>query len=459
MIGIKKFFLLLSMLFSVTALSGCDTKSYPADSLKESLSEICRTEYGIDNIQIKINGDTIGIYLPLEKLFAADFKGSVVSGKVRNLENLFEPSKEALEKIEDVLFSVSRVLLSTDKDFKFYVLQATDTENTGLQLILKGYVQDVKRVRVWDISRDEYGKRVIHEMKQNRAVLWHKHVRDLFKDLQVKTIQQIKDQYFGPTVTDSALEEVFFEKLVAIGKENGKSLDWSIEEMRSARVQRGEVLVYVKAKPLTNKQAFLPNDSFAEYLFLITYKGQQPQILRVIPFQYLDAHNELKKIPFPQDIQIEQSLENWEEEFSVEDIQVGDFLADQLTRRIMRIISEDERIRNTFSSIKIAVQFVDESEKAHFVFNFEQLILKGTGESIQDEIPLHEDVIYLLNLISRDFVNVLQSYQFIEYDYLALNFEGLADTAPAVIKKDDLELFRKKKLDFRGILSAPMPLS
>jgi hypothetical protein len=456
MIGIKRSLLVLSCFLSVTALLGCDAKSYPVVSLKESLAEICRTEYGIENIQVKINGDTIGIYLPLEKLFAADFKGSVVSGKVRNLENLFEPSKEALDKIEDVLFSIARVLLSTDKDFKFYVLQATDTENTGLQLILKGYVDDVKRVRIWDISRDEYGKRVIHEMKQNRAVLWHKHVRDYFKDLQIKSIQQVKDQYFGPTVTDSALEEVFFQKLAMIAKEKGGSLSWSIEEMRSAKVQRGEVLVYVKAKPLTDDRALLPNEGVAEYLFLITYKGQQPQILRVIPFQYLDANNELKKIPFPKDIQIEQSLENWEEEFSVEDIKVGDFLADQLTRRIMRLISEDERIRNTFSSIKTTVQFVQEAESSHFVFNFEQLVLKATGESIQDEMPLHEDVIYLLNLISRDFVNVLQSYHFSDYHFLALNFDGIMDSR--MVKKDDLELFRKKKLDFRGILSSPMPL-
>ena len=102
------------------AISGC-SQTYPADRVKESIQEICRKEYGIDNIQVKIQGGTIGVYLPIKKLFAADFKEilSKKKGKVADMENFFQPAPEALDQVEDVLFSISRVLLSTDLKLQF----------------------------------------------------------------------------------------------------------------------------------------------------------------------------------------------------------------------------------------------------------------------------------------------------------------------------------------------------
>jgi hypothetical protein len=431
------------------AAAGCESRSYPSDRLKESLSEICRTEYGIDHIEVKIAGDTIGVYLPLDKLFATDFKGSVIAGKVRNLETLFEPSPEAMDKVEDVLFSISRVLLSTDKNFKFYVLQATDVENTGLQLVLKGYVDDVKRVRVWDISREEYRKRVIHEMKQNRAVLWHRPVRQFFDKLQKQDMASLAQEYFGTTMTPETLESLFFKKLA-----QGGVAQWDITDMRSARVQRGEVLVYVKAMPKKAGVPLLKED--AQYLFLVSYKAAEPQILRIIPFQYLDEGGNLQKIPFPEDIKMEQSLETWEQEFPLEEINLGDFLAESATRRSQMLIATDERIQNTFQEVKASIKYEKDLPSPHFSYVFDSVVLRDPAASPVNSIVYNEDMVYLLDVISRDFVDLLRSYQFGDYEYLSLHIPQ--EQGEHIIARDALELFRKKKVDFQGLLNpSPSP--
>lgn len=448
----KKNALLPTILLCLTiAGSGCSAKSYPSDSLKESLAKICREEYGISSIDVKIAGDTLGVYLPLDKLFATDFKSSVIAGKVRNLETLFEPSPEALEKVEDVLFSISRVLLSTDRDFKFYYVQATDVENTGLQLILKGYVNDVRRVRIWDISREEYRKRVIHEMKQNRAVLWHRPVRKFFQDLEKKGIEEIIEAYFDPSMKPEAVQNLFFGALRPVGSMD-PSTHWDIKDIRSARVQRGEVLVYTNVHPVRDGKPVIPESVDAQYLFLVSYRDNDPKILRVIPFQYLNEAGVMQKIPFPQDIQIEDSLENWEQEFPVEDIHLGDFLAEQLTRRIQMIVGMDERIANTFRDVKIRVVYEKEGEKPHFSFVFDSVSLKDFNNYGRESLVSHEDMIYLLSAISREFVDVLRSYQFGEYDYVTVSIAQ--ESYEHVISRDALELFRKKKIDFQGVLAA-----
>ena len=53
----------------------------------------------------------------------------------------------------------------------------------------------------------------------------------------------------------------------------------------------------------------------------------------------------------------------------------------------------------------------------------------------------------------REFVNVLKSYQFGDYDYLSLK---IAQESNAwVIGRNDLESFRKNKINLQSLLSLP----
>jgi len=438
---------------SVLAASGCKSQSYPADKIKESLLEICRQEYGIEDLDVKIAGNTIGVFLPLKKLFAADFKEAAVTGKVRNLETLFEPSPEAMEKVEDVLFSVSRVLLSTDRQFDFYVLEATDVEKTGMQLVLVGFVNDIKRVRVWDISRNEYRKRVIHELKLNRAVVWHKPVRDFFSDLEKLPLAEIEQKYFAGLLPPETIQRLFFDTVLT-GAAGEKSVRWEIQDLRSAPVQRSEVLVYAKVRPQRDGQPILPNgQDDLQYLFMLSQDVEdEMRIVRIIPFQFQDETGKAQTISFPKELQIEQNLDKWETEFPLEEYKLGPFLAQQLTRRVQAIAATDERIHNTFHEIKLNFEYSEDPNPPHFNLNLEAA-LKELNHYNRNSLVFHEDMLYLLNIASREFVDVLRSYQFGDYNYLSLNVAQ--ENAPWLIGRDDLELFRRRKVDLQGLLTLP----
>ncbi len=431
-------------------VTGC-SKSYPAENLKDALLHIAKTEYGIEDIDVKIVGKTIGVYLPLKKLFAADFKETLVSGKVRNLETLFEPSPEALDKVEDVLFSISRVILSTDRPLEFYVLQATDVEKTGLQLVLTGYVDDIKRVRVWDISRNEYRKRVIHELRPSPAVLWHGPVRLFFKDLESLPGAVIREKYFGDKFSETALQRFFFETLLT-GKPNEPKTQWQILDMRSTGLDRSGAVVYAKVKPeQPGSESKIPKGIELEYLFLISLQEETAKITRIIPFQYQDEYGKWNKVSFPKELQIEANLANWKEEFTVEDIHLGGFLADQLTRRVDALVAADERIRNTFQGVKLSFKYHEEAEVPYFSLDLDEALLRDFNHYRRGSVMLHEDMLYLLSLASREFVDVLRAYRFGNFNHLMLNIAQEPNSW--TLGREELELFRRKKIDLQGLLS------
>jgi hypothetical protein len=203
--------------------AGCQKASYPEDKLASAIQEICHKEYKIENIEVKFNGRTIGVFLPLKKLFASDIKQGILSGQMDNLDSLFEPSPEAMDQLEDVLFTISRVLLSTDKKIDFYVLDASDTESTGLQLSLTGYVDDIRRVRLWDIPRSEYRKRIFHELKLNRAVLWEQPVRELLAQTTKLNHEELGKRFFAAAPTPEIASTLFYGFLTTLDqKQNVK---------------------------------------------------------------------------------------------------------------------------------------------------------------------------------------------------------------------------------------------
>lgn len=447
-----KIFLICLTASGALLQAGCNQQSYPADKLKESLTEICRTEYGIEDLDVKVVGKTIGVYLPLKQLFAADFKEAIVTGKVRNLETLFEPSPEALEKVEDVLFSISRVILSTDRDLKFYVLQATDIEKTGLQLILMGYVDDIKRVRLWDISRNEYRKRVIHELRLNHSVIWHRPVHQFFQDLEAMTSAELQKKYAGRILfTDGGSVPLLQARWR--GEAGLPEIGWKVQEMKSLQVKKNEALVYAKMGPEFKGPGKHDALEPIVFLFVLSLREEEPDVMRIIPLPDRKETDILKKILFLAGLSIEENLENWEEEFPVEDIPLGPFLAQQITRRVQALISMDERIQNTFREMKLDFQYHEGAkEPSHFSLGIEAS-LRDFNNYSRSSLVFHEDMLYLLNHASREFVDVLRSYKFGDFDYLSLNIAH--EPVERIIGREDLELFRRRKVDLEGLLSVP----
>ncbi len=444
------------MVAGLFVLGGCGVQTYPAEKVRESIQEICRKEYGIENVQVKIAGRTVGVFLPVKKLFVTDFKEALLSGagKITELDNFLQPSPEALNQVEDTLFSISRVLLSTDLNLQFYVLQATDVEKTGLSLVLTGFVDDIKRVRLWDISRDEYRKRVLHELKLNRAVIWNKPIRNFFQDLgKAKSIEDLKN-FFPRSLTPEEFKSLF---LVDLKKASPELIHWNVGELRSIPVEPTKVLVYAPVK-VEYKPELLPAGTIQispgtalEYFFVVNFSTDKPKIIKIIPLFFLDEAGKIQKVSMPKEFEIDKDMESWETEFHLAEIHLGEFLAEQLTRRTQNLLYTDERIQNTFESIRSNFRYHKENPDHFFSFELDVKLRTPSPWAGAAPTALHEDVLYLLNLVSREFVTILRSYRFSDFEFLQLNFTF--DPVSRILGREELELFRRNKADLQGILT------
>jgi len=445
--GLAPLFFTVLCLFSFSC-SGPVT--YPEAQCKQALQDIALKEYKIPHIEVEFAGTTLGVFMPLDKLFAADLKAALLSGKVTDMESLFQPTDEVIDKVENILFSMSRIMLSTDKKIDFYYLQATDIEKSGMDLTFMGQIDDLKRVRFLDIPRSEYRKRIIHDLQINRAALWHRPVRHFFRDLNEGKTAEIQKAYFSKTVRPKWTREFFFTdaKGTLLPQGRGK---WTLLDVRSIPIQDNDIVVYAKAQVVPKDAAdkTLPPQTL-EYLFQISTVGDTEKIRRIIPLAYLDDKTVFPDFTFTREM-VAKSLPNWETEFKTPDITMGDFLARQLTRRFQQTASEDERIFNTFSSVKLVVRF-EEKPNRHFLFNA-TAPLKGTGQvAYSPEKGLHEDVLYFWDRVVREFVDVLRSYSFQDYESLQFQVYQDGEMGTWTASREDLELYRRHKKNLSEIL-------
>ena len=438
------------MFFWAVALAGCSPVSYPEARCKAALQEIALKEYKIPHIEVEFSGTTLGVFLPLDHLFATDLRTALMSGKVTDMESLFQPTEEAINKVENILFSMSRVMLSTDKKIEFYFLQATDIEKSGMDLVFMGQIDDLKRVRFWDIPRSEYRKRIIHDLRMNRAAVWHRLVRHFLKDLNEAKLSDIQTRYFPNTAQAQWAQEFFFTNRLGDPLERSRA-KWTLLEARSIPIQENEVVVYAKVEvePRDPQDPGIRSRE-VEYLFQISTAGDSEKIRRIIPMAYLDDKTATPDFTFTREM-ITQSLPEWETEFKVPDITMGDFLSRQLTRRFHGLASENERLYNTFENVKLTLQFEDQPEK-HFIFSAAAPLRGGRESAYTEERGIHEDMLYFWELMAREFVEVLYSYSFRDYQDLEFQLFHNGRLLTWSASREDLELFRRKKRSFKEIL-------
>jgi hypothetical protein len=145
----KKLSLLITILLVFGNIYGC-APSYPKEKLAESLIDICKKNHDID-VQTKLIGKNIVVFIPLDELFNAN-------------QDLLP---EAVNKIENVILSTSRMLFSTDAEVDFYTIIAADVHVTAAEVILIRCMDDVYKFMHGWISRDEYRKRILWEANYN----------------------------------------------------------------------------------------------------------------------------------------------------------------------------------------------------------------------------------------------------------------------------------------------------
>ncbi|MFH1867615.1 MAG: hypothetical protein ABH843_01470 [Candidatus Omnitrophota bacterium] len=135
--------------FSFMAISCAPT--YPREKVIEGVKELCKREYSVD-VEVKIEATTLGVRIPLEGLF--------------DTESL-QIAPEAFKKIDGVMLSVSRVALSSDKSIDFYTVITHDKNVPGAEVVITRHVGDLHRYVYGDISRGEFSKRMVFDVRFN----------------------------------------------------------------------------------------------------------------------------------------------------------------------------------------------------------------------------------------------------------------------------------------------------
>ncbi len=168
------FLRLCSILFTVLYLAGCGP-TYPKENLEQSVVDVCKKEYNID-IKAQVVGRTLAVYIPLPRLI--------------NLA--FGIDDETMDKIQNVVLTASRVVLSTDAGIQFYCVIAQDIRMPELQLVIINYVEDLKRRLLMDVSRGEYMKRTIWDITMTPQAQKEEHIRDIIRkyNLNVDAAQE-----------------------------------------------------------------------------------------------------------------------------------------------------------------------------------------------------------------------------------------------------------------------------
>lgn len=177
---VKFYILLATSYWLLTTLTGCNP-TYPKENIKQAVVRICRQEYKTD-VKVDIAGKTMAIYLPLTNLM--DFS--------------FNLTKGASDKINDVIFTAARVALSTDAKIDFYCVIAHDTRMPELQIIIIKNVDDVKRLFASDISRGEYMKRMLIDLRWSPQAKKEQVVKEIFSkmNLDPKWQDQVMSDFF-----------------------------------------------------------------------------------------------------------------------------------------------------------------------------------------------------------------------------------------------------------------------
>lgn len=139
-------------------LSGCQNSLDPTfkeEDIPRLVKQILKDEYKLDVITERAE-TTLWIYVPLSKILDKDY--GVKEGKIFD--------EEMTDKLRNILSTVGRVVLSSNKAPEFFALWASDI-NIGLDYILIGNVLDIKKSYAESLPFTELNKRYVMKFAVN----------------------------------------------------------------------------------------------------------------------------------------------------------------------------------------------------------------------------------------------------------------------------------------------------
>jgi hypothetical protein len=329
---------------------------------------------------------------------------------------------------------------------------------------------DMKRVRYWDISLSEYRQRLMHDLSVNRTIVWKRTISEFFDALGSSPAVDLFSTYFSRSVTIKDISPFFFTQVAEAEYKN--DLRYEMQDIRTKPVSDREVLVYVK-----QKETYVPKQGYEsynflfksgmehEYLFVLEADKMSYKIRQVIPFYFIDKEDNLQAIDFPEELKIYDNIGNWTEEFELEEIVMGEFLARQITKRIQNAIAQDTTLGETYMIKDLSCLYVDSEKNSkeaevsgqpqYFSLEFElaaQSFLSISLYPEREQAENDEVERIIVSHILKEFNTVIRGYKFKDYHYLELINTGSG--RKLILPPHQLDLFNSNDLTIDAILSA-----
>lgn len=349
---------LVLLILSIEIFSGCDKPSFPKDRLLEDIKVMCQNEYHLD-VKAKVSENVLGTYVVLENIFDRE-------------QGL---SKEASEKIADLLLAVTRISLSTDAPIQFYTVVASDKTIPGVEAVFVRYVDDVKRYLLGGISRDDFFHRLMIDVRFNPASLAERTVMNFFSNLSTGNTRTLLANYLRRSSESSDFSLAFLRMILEMKLKD--NVHFEMIQMKIKALPDEKTLVYCKVKETyvmkpgyTEKDFNFPSGFIYEYLFVVGATNYLTEIREVIPVDFKDDNGEYKKRAFPPEYSQYQNTDEWKsDDFLVEKISLPEFLAGQMAQRIVRKVRElevDSEAKES-SEKKQMLDYRVESIKGHYL--------------------------------------------------------------------------------------------
>ena len=232
---------ILLLVFCI-AFASC-TPTYPKERIVESVQKLCEKEYNVD-VEVVIEGSTMGVRIPLEGLFDTE---------------TLQIKPEAFDKITGVMLSASRVALSSDRSIDFYTVITYDPKVPGAEVVMTRYIFDLRRFFLGDISRGEFAKRMVFDVRFNPQAIIDTWLGDF----------TLKDQSFTEFIceqTSRRIQDEFrenkdlagkFKVIFCKGSLDGKTLKFVVDisreglpvsELIHGKAWHGEILEFCMQK-------------------------------------------------------------------------------------------------------------------------------------------------------------------------------------------------------------------
>ena len=402
----------------IAAIAGCKP-TYTNENIEQSIIKICKDDYKID-IKTKRIANTLGVYVPINGLFESKAQ---IKGREAAPEDILSDikfSKEAADRIGDVSMALSRAVLSTDAPIDFYVLVASDTKATGLQIIITRYAMDIKRLMLEDVSQGEYHQRLLMDMDFGPVNGAEETVKEFFYDLSRLSSQAIITRYFSKITNIRVESSDFFLYLSELSYKATRR--FYVTEIKGAQIDKTKVLVkckvrenYTPAAGYENFKFLYPSGFTNEYLILLDTSYIPYMIEQVLPL--------LKDAPLPERFKAYEKPDAWEKGgFFLEPITLPEFLARQLASRIRELYQTDSRLKNKFAINLIKGEYQPQQKKFKVMFDIE-------AKGIRPERADFNDVWKIIS-------DVLRHYDF--KDFASVELFNIADAKKEVMLRQEL---------------------